>query len=119
CEQQNRWIVDLPQQLRITGVGDGNRDSPVFQHSLMLSDGIVKGASARDALRDRARCAGGFEFRAGGAKNGHWGPKPFYQPACYPGAQTRDEFKCQPVEFLLAADCVGLHSEREDLTTRM
>src|ERR1039457_2438485 len=111
-EQQYRRIEDLAQRLRIARIADGDRHGGALRHLLVLRGGVFKGASAGDGLRHGATDAGALQFGARGAKDGLGSPKAIQQLSRSSGAQTRDEFQCQPVKFFFPAEDRRWHDAR-------
>jgi hypothetical protein len=91
-EEHDRRIEDLPEELRIPRVADGDQLDPALRQLLLLDDGVFERAAARDGLRDSAADAGRLQLGPGRAKDRHGRPEPFQQFVRGACSQTRDEF---------------------------
>jgi len=117
-EQRERRVEDLTKGLRIARVREGDELRAALTHLLLLEDGLVESAAARDALRHAARDAGRFELAACGGENGPWRAEALQQPGSRARAQAGDHFQSQPVQLFFRSEIRGKCSHFKKLCAR-
>ena len=100
-EQQGWRIEDLLELGWVTRVSQGDQSRTGFGQLLLLRYGVVKGASAGDALGHGGAQARPFEFRFRGAEDGLHASKRLHQHPCLPGAQAGNQAQRKPVQDLV------------------